>query len=169
MTGQADTRRVTRNLSKEKTWLKRAELDAGAASFAAHTIARLEAGGDAYGERWAELGLERLISELGEEAADLGGWGVLALQALDLDHAVGATRRASIGTRLHAAILAGARAHRQLELACVELERARAEASRRTFTPDVDGRCLKCGRTYGAHPGSRCHHGVDELDATRAT
>jgi hypothetical protein len=35
---------------------------------------------------------------------------------------------------------------------------------RRTYLPDVDERCLNCGRGYSRHHGSRCHPpAVDDL------
>jgi hypothetical protein len=60
-----------------------------------------------------------LIDELAEEAADLGAWGVLALQALHHDLALSSDDREWISRRLSAAILWGAYAH-------LELSRARA-------------------------------------------
>ena len=95
-----------RNAPQEKAWLRRAAADAGAADFADHAIARLEDGAVAYGDRWAELGIGRLVTELVEEAADLGAWGVLAFQALELEGGLNEASRVSLGGRLHAAILA---------------------------------------------------------------
>jgi len=62
----------------------RAHGQAGA-GWARHAAVRLEAGEDAYGERWTTLGTEALLDELAEGAADLGAWGALARQALDLE------------------------------------------------------------------------------------
>lgn len=152
---------ATRHHALEKTWLRRAEIDAGAASFAAHAIARLDAGASVYGERWAELGVERLITELAEEAADLGAWGVLALQALELKQALSAAARAAIASRVHAAILAGGRAHRELERARDELARLLPAPGMPTFMPDLDGRCLNCGRTYSSHADLACRPALD--------
>jgi len=82
--------------------------------WARHAAVRLEAGEDAYGERWTTLGTEALLDELAEEAADLGAWGALARQALDLEpvdaailHRVAAAldRAAEAGAAAYAALL----------------------------------------------------------------
>jgi hypothetical protein len=148
----------TRDLATERDCLQRAELKAGRSGFAEHAVNRLAAGAATYGDRWATLGVARLLIELTEEAADLGAWGVLALQALERDDTLPRTSRARLGARLERAIACGARAHRELQRARLELERAARNSAlrRQTFTPDVDGRCLNCGRAYTAHPGNQC-------------
>lgn len=156
-------RHKMRNLELEYCWLEGAEAVAGRSGFAEHARNRLAAGELAYGNRWAELELADLLVELCEEAADLGAWGVLALQALDLDRTLSELGRPTIAARLHGAILTGARAHHELERARTELHRALQAPTRRRFTPDVDGGCLNCGRTYSAHANSRCRPGVDQL------
>ncbi len=91
----------------------RAHGQAGA-GWARHAAVRLEAGEDMYGERWTTLGTEALLDELAEGAADLGAWGALARQALDLEpvdaatvHRVAAAldRAAEAGTAAYAALL----------------------------------------------------------------
>jgi len=86
----------------------------GGAGWARHAAVRLEAGEDTYGERWSTLGTEALLDELAEEAADLGAWGALARQALDLEpvdaatvHRVAAAldRVAEAGAAAYAALL----------------------------------------------------------------
>ncbi len=96
----------------------RAHAQAGA-GWARHAAVRLEAGEDTYGERWTTLGIEALVDELAEEAADLGAWGALARQALDLEpvdaailHRVAAAldRAAEAGAATYAALLDGRQA-----------------------------------------------------------
>jgi len=91
----------------------------GGAGWARHARVRLEAGEDAYGERWTTLGTDALLDELAEEAADLGAWGALTRQALDLEpvdaatvHRVAAAldRVAEAGAAAYAALLDGRQA-----------------------------------------------------------
>lgn len=91
----------------------RAHGQAGA-GWARHARVRLEAGEDTYGERWSTLGTDALLDELAEEAADLGAWGALTRQALDLEpvdaatiHRVAAAldRAAEAGAAAYAALL----------------------------------------------------------------
>jgi hypothetical protein len=109
---------LRRSPDREGRWLRQAEHQAGNLGFAAHAEARLAAGVSAYGERWASLGLDRLLAELTEEAADLGGWGVLAFQALEHTPHLDAGERQSIADHVYAAIRAGAAAHQELTDAC---------------------------------------------------
>lgn len=105
-----------RDENRERVWLDLAELDAGESSFADHANRRLAAGEHLYGEWWARRTLGELVDELSEEAADLGSWGVLALQALEhLD--IGGAQRDLIATSLQATMLWGAYAHRALAIA----------------------------------------------------
>ena len=121
---------LVRSQAGELAWLESAELQAGASGFAEHVSDRLSAGDVRYGSRWTSLGLARLLDELREEAADLGAWGVLALQALEhQDHPE--CRRKRIADRLHAAILAGAEAHFALEAGRLELDRQADDTKRR--------------------------------------
>ena len=129
---------LRRDSARELRWLERAELDAGRSGFARHASQRLTAGEHAYGDRWTTLGLDRLLRELLEEAADLGAWGVLALQTLE--RVPGAIDAERIAARLTAAIRQGAQAHYELasasrglhyELACANRElRTTPRASR---------------------------------------
>lgn len=130
----------------ERAWLTEAARAGGAPTFAEQALLRLADGESAYGDRWAELSLARLIDELAEEAADLGAWGVLALQALRRDAPPDDPVGAAIASRLHGAILAGARAHRDLDQARADLHRLRRAA----------GRCVDCGGSYRAHPRLLC-------------
>ena len=99
----------TRNLGLERSWIGEAGrgLDE---RFTSHVHRRLAMGDQMYGDRWQALGLERLLTEITEEAADLGAWAVLALQALDLTEAGSSERRALAGGLMVAA-RAGAQAH----------------------------------------------------------
>jgi hypothetical protein len=62
------------------------------------------------------LPLERLIDELAEEAADLGSWGVLALERLEHVE-MSAAHRDLISATLQAVILWAAYAHKGLSIA----------------------------------------------------
>ncbi len=105
-----------RDENRELVWLGLAELDAGESGFADHAHRRLAVGEQIYGDQWARRTLGELVDELSEEAADLGSWGVLALQALEhVD--IGAAQRDLIATSLQAAMLWGAYAHRALAIA----------------------------------------------------
>jgi hypothetical protein len=106
-----------RDVRKEKGWLHQAELAAGASGFVDHALERLDAGDGLYGDRWTQLGLQALVGELLEEAADLGSWGVLALEALEQEQGFEDAERDFIETTLRAAILWGAYSHQALELA----------------------------------------------------
>lgn len=109
-TGQS-TRRDKR---AERRWLLIAELHAGQSGFARHALARLAAGQLAYGDQWATRAPDELLRELTEEAADVGAWGVLALQALERDHNLDAHTRRRVCRDLEATLLDGARAHEAL-------------------------------------------------------
>ncbi len=71
-----------RDLACERRWLEDAERNSSPSGFAVHAQERLRDGQEAYGDQWAGESMARLLTELQEEAADLGAWGVLALQAL---------------------------------------------------------------------------------------
>ncbi len=106
-----------RDSVREQAWLEAAEQDAGASGFACHVVERLLAGESVYGDRWATVGLRKLIAELMEEAADLGAWAVLALQVLGEQ-----AERDLVASALRAAILWGAYAHHALALGLDHLE-----------------------------------------------
>jgi hypothetical protein len=72
----------SRDLTCERRWLEDAEHDSSPSGFAVHAQERLRDGQRLYGDRWADESMATLLTELREEAADLGAWGVLALQAL---------------------------------------------------------------------------------------
>lgn len=101
---------ASRNRRAERLWLERAELEAGRSGFAEHALMRLDAGEQTYGDSWAERMVDELLGELTEEAADLGAWGVLALQALWAS-ATDTRRAHRITEQLEAAIASGAGAH----------------------------------------------------------
>lgn len=85
---------MSRDLEFERSVLERVEQISAQATrtaadfsgrtvFADHALTRLAAGEREYGNQWRQLGARRLVAEMLEEAADLGGWGVLALQSID--------------------------------------------------------------------------------------
>lgn len=156
---------MMRDRERERSWLEHAELAGGRSGFVEHALGRLSAGDSAYGDRWAQLDVDQLLIELAEEAADLGSWGVLALQALDCDQGLSAATRGQLATRLERTLALGARAHHELARARLELKRATAPPGR-PFMPDVDGRCLDCARGYVARPRSQCRPCVGEADAS---
>ncbi len=100
-----------RDLEKERHYFETAASGAGASSFADLARARLEVGERLYGDRWATLGIDRLLVELAEEALDLGAWGALALQALPFEPLIHSTTQLLIARSIHEAIDAGAIAH----------------------------------------------------------
>jgi hypothetical protein len=116
---------ICRDGSRERPWLELAELSAGRSGFLEHALMRLAAGEHAYGNRWAHMGLDHLLRELTEEAADIGAWGVLALQALE--HHPSAHDVDRIARQLHAALLWAAYAHLELVLARRELHAGHAD------------------------------------------
>ncbi|PZS12462.1 MAG: hypothetical protein DLM64_04870 [Solirubrobacterales bacterium] len=125
---------LSRNLTLEHERLAGAEQQAGESGFAAHAERRLEAGERAYGHRWAQVGLPELLAELLEEAADLGAWGVLALQELEADATLRAADRDLIEVGLNAALMWGAFAHKALVIAsghCSETTAERGTPGRR--------------------------------------
>jgi hypothetical protein len=95
--------------------LESTEAEAGKSGFAAHVLCRLATWGQIH-EDQAQFGLSRLINELSEVTADLGSWGVVSLQALDHEIAVGPGREL-IENTLRASILLGALAYKALTLA----------------------------------------------------
>ena len=106
-----------RDENRERVWLELAELDAGESGFADHAHRRLAAGEELYGDRWAHIGIERLIDELLAEAADLGAWSCLALEALEHEAGPCVAERELIASALWAVQLWGAYAHHALAIA----------------------------------------------------
>jgi hypothetical protein len=94
---------------------------AGEPLFVATVIERLEVGAREYGDGWSARPLTDLLAEVAEEAADIGGWAVLALQSLD---GLGAQERDVVRACVLDAVEAGARAHAMVTLAIGELGRA---------------------------------------------
>lgn len=79
--------------------------------FIADAVARLRAGERTFGDRWTTLGLERLLAEVSEEAADIGGWGALAGEQLareNLDERDRDRVAALLATAIEAAVCAHA-------------------------------------------------------------
>lgn len=72
---------VSRDLDLEQRWLIEAA-EGDTSGWAAHATERLEQGEREYGS-WVGRTVGGLIEEAAEEAADLGGWGALVLQALE--------------------------------------------------------------------------------------
>ncbi|MGN6867073.1 MAG: hypothetical protein ACTHMY_01590 [Solirubrobacteraceae bacterium] len=131
MTSRSRAGGSLRDRESERHWLDAAELDIGRSGFAEHALSRLAAGEEAYGDRWSVIGLDQLLGELREEAADLGSWGVLCLQAVELEELEGAGGAGeSIATRVRAAILFGAYAYVALGLAQDELSAVRRRGGR---------------------------------------
>jgi hypothetical protein len=104
---------AARNRYVERRWLE----DAAAvvpSGFVQHARERLEMGEALYGDRWASAGIRQLLAELRTEAADLGAWSALTLQALD---DLGDDERAALVVQLRAVARAGAEAYAALETA----------------------------------------------------
>ena len=70
-----------RDPDREQRFLRKA--GPGAPPFREHACRRLAAGESEYGDSWATRELADLMAEIFEECADVGGWAVLADQALD--------------------------------------------------------------------------------------
>jgi hypothetical protein len=89
----------------------------GHAPFVAQARARLEAGEEHYGDSWAWIGIRRHLTELLEEAADLGAWATLADQALDADPKHSELNHDQIRAVLNLVARRGAQAHEALTAA----------------------------------------------------
>jgi len=114
--------RVTaRDRARERAFLAAAARPHGPAGacWALCARGRLEAGQAAYGDRWATVGLSRLLEELAEEAADLGAWAALAEQALDFEDLDPST-----AVEVHRALEAATRAGADAYAALLPLRRA---------------------------------------------
>ena len=130
---------MIRDLCSESAWLEDAEINSSPSGFAAHAQERLRDGQSLYGDRWAGESVAALLTELQEEAADLGAWGVLALQALsraertqDLDGPSRA-KLSVVRSSLEAVVVLGAHAHYVLFVAeghCDGLELSGSQESK---------------------------------------
>jgi len=106
---------LQRDPDRERTFL--AEAARGRHPFVEQATLRLNAGEEVYGDSWAWIGLRRHLTELLEEAADLGAWAALAAQALDLEPNLADADRQRIAGVLAATASHGARAHALLTAA----------------------------------------------------
>jgi hypothetical protein len=137
MTANRPSKRAQiRDLVRERRWLEDAEHNSSPSGFAAHAQERLADGQRLYGDRWAEESLAALLTELQEEAADLGAWGVLALQALShaerTQHLDDPSRAKLYVVRssLSAVVVLGAHAHYALVVAQGHLDSLEPSGSR---------------------------------------
>ncbi len=73
-------------------------------------IDRVDRFGHEHGDRWATTPTRQLLHELGEEALDLGGWSVLALQRASTDPDVPADVLVELGDLLQQIAALGAHA-----------------------------------------------------------
>jgi hypothetical protein len=109
-----------RDTQREHVFLT--EAARGHDSFVAQCEARLEAGEERFGDSWAWVGIRRHLTELLEEAADLGSWAVLADQALDHDQALSDLHKEQLRSVLAVASHRGAQAHELLSQALRSVE-----------------------------------------------
>jgi hypothetical protein len=110
---------MRRDPERELAWLESATADLGeaGAAFVEHARRRLSLGEEAYGDAWAGRTVEQLVDEMVEETLDVGAWGVLALQALELDTTITSMNRTHVATVIHAAVAIAARSHQALTIA----------------------------------------------------
>lgn len=94
--------------------------------FVAQAQARLEAGEELFGDSWCWIGIRRHLTELLEEAADVGSWAALADQALDVDPSLSDLHREQIRAVLVLAARHGAQAHEALTRALRSLQGVKA-------------------------------------------
>jgi hypothetical protein len=94
----------------------------GHESFVTQVRARLEAGEPEFGDSWAWIGIRRHLTELREEAADLGAWSVLADQALDHEQQLADADRDRTRAVLELAARRGAQVHQLLSSALRSLD-----------------------------------------------
>jgi hypothetical protein len=130
-----------RDPARELLWLELAEASAGHAGFTDHVLARLAAGQHVYGDEWAGLSFDRLLTELEEEAADIGAWGVLALQKLAANPDVSDAMRDHIAIVVHVAIAMAAYAYQALKLAREDLKLGWASTAEQSHTEHRRTRC----------------------------
>jgi hypothetical protein len=95
--------------------------------FVVQAQARLAAGEEIFGQSWAWIGIRKHLTELLEEAADIGSWAVLAVQALDREQLADAERD-RIRAVLELAARRGAQAHAALTAGLDSLRDAKAPA-----------------------------------------
>jgi hypothetical protein len=101
-----------RDVARERAFLREAGRDRE--PFVEHAEARLARGEETYGDSWAWIGIRRHLTELLEEAADLGAWASLATQALEGERDLSELHRVQIGAVLVIAARHGAQAHAAL-------------------------------------------------------
>ncbi|MBA2707941.1 MAG: hypothetical protein H0U59_09080 [Gemmatimonadaceae bacterium] len=73
---------------RDREWERQFLTYAGGAQYAADVLDRVDRLDAVHGSRWTTYSLERMLSEIDEEGADLGGWPMLTAQhpeLLDLD------------------------------------------------------------------------------------
>jgi hypothetical protein len=112
---------MSRDLHREHAFLLDANRGPGA--FVVHVEERLAAGEDTFGDSWMWIGIRRHLTELLEEAADLGAWGCLADQALDRENDLSDLHREQLRSVLVVAARRGASAHGVLSNALRSVER----------------------------------------------
>jgi hypothetical protein len=122
--------RAERDPGRERQFLATAVGEQRSA-FVTEAQTRLTAGEQLYGDRWATVGIRRLLGELVEEAVDLGAWAALAEQAVDLEPGLSDVRADQIRGVLALAARRGAQAHDVLaqivrSLPCLVSDRDRA-------------------------------------------
>lgn len=93
--------------------------------FADQAFARLEAGEEPFGDSWTWIGIARHLSELLEEASDLGAWSALADQALDRERDLSDLHRGQLRAVLELVARRGAEAHQALSQALRSVERVK--------------------------------------------
>lgn len=112
--------RVDRDPARERRFIE--QVAGGHVELVEQVTERLEAGEALYGDRWATVGICRLLRELQEEAADLVAWGALAEQALDLEAEVDKQGARHLRAVLIAVAERGAVAYRLLTSTVAALE-----------------------------------------------
>jgi hypothetical protein len=116
---------AARDTQREHAFL--AEAARGHDRFVAQCEARLAASEDRFGSSWAWIGIGRHLTELLEEAADLGSWAVLADQALDHDQTLSDLHKEQIRAVLVVTSRRGAQAHELLSQALASIERVKGQ------------------------------------------
>jgi hypothetical protein len=112
--------RPPRDPARELAWLQEAvvELGVGDAVFVDHALRRLALEREFHG---GEMGLARLLATLEERAADIGAFGVLALEALASEPDLSDLMRDHVSAVVHAAIVLGAYSYQALTIARLDL------------------------------------------------
>jgi hypothetical protein len=143
-----------RDLARETRFLT--EGARGDRPFIDDAQARLAAGEDTFGDSWMWIGIRRHLTELLEEAADLGAWGCLAEQALERENDLSDLHREQIRAVLTTAAHCGAQAHAALTRARTSLEKY-----------GVGGPSFVQSRTSAMDPSHPPSNGPDENAASR--